>query len=174
VAPANLKCSKESNFVNCFKCSYLKNFPSVYEYFFRQAAFRNILTLADLTVSAAEETAKWKPLDDLGKKAISSPKIPGASIHVVEAVKTVFQQSYGVPHAGSDKPWKNNTPVSIASITKPITATLVAILVLEKKLSFDDPISKHIPEYSKLKLRDGTAVRSPTIAECLSHTSGFP
>ena len=51
---------------------------------------------------------------------------------------------------------------------------MVAILVEEKKLSFDDPISKHIPEYSKLKLRDGTSVRSPTIAECLSHTSGFP
>ena len=136
--------------------------------------FATFVTLAHLTVSAAEEPSRWKPLDDLGKKAISSPKIPGASIHVVEGGKTVFQQSYGVLHAGSDKPWKNNTPVSIASITKPITATLVAILVEEKKLFFDDPISKHIPEYSKLKLRDGTAVRSPTIAECLSHTSGFP
>ena len=136
--------------------------------------FAKFVTLAHLTVSAAEEPSRWKPLDDLGNKAISSQKIPGASIHVVEGGKTVFQQSYGVLHAGSDKPWKNNTPVSIASITKPITATLVAILVEEKKLSFDDPISKHIPEYSKLKLRDGTAVRSPTIAECLSHTSGFP
>ena len=136
--------------------------------------FSIVATLAHLTVSAAEEVSRWKPLDDLGKKAISSPKIPGASIHVVEGGKTVFQQSYGALHTGSDKPWKNNTPVSIASITKPITATLVAILVEEKKLSFDDPISKHIPEYSKLKLRDGTSVRSPTIAECLSHTSGFP
>ena len=135
--------------------------------------FSIFATLAHLTVSAAEEASRWKPLDDLGKKAISSPKIPGASIHVVEGGKTVFQQSYGVLHAGSDKPWSNNTPVSIASITKPITATLVAVLVEEKKLSFDDPISKYIPEYSKLKLRDGTAVKSPTIAECLSHTSGF-
>ena len=136
--------------------------------------FAIFVTLTHLTVSAAaEEPSRWKPLDDLGKKAISSQKIPGASIHVVEGGKTVFQQSYGVLHAGSDKPWKNNTPVSIASITKPITATLVAILVEEKKLSFDDPISKHIPEYSKLRLRDGTAVRSPTIAECLSHTSVF-
>ena len=136
--------------------------------------FAVFVTLAHLTVFAAEEPSRWKPLDGLGKKAISSPKIPGASIHVIEGGKTVFQQSYGVLHTGSDKPWKNNTPVSIASITKPITATLVAILVGEEKFSFDDPISKHIPEYSKLKLRDGTDVRSPTIAECLSHTSGFP
>ena len=110
--------------------------------------FAIFVTLTHLTVSATEEPSRWKPLDDLGKKSISSPKIPGASINVIEGGKTVFQQSYGVLHAGSDKPWKNNTPVSIASITKPITATLVAILVEEKKLSFDDPISKHIPEYS--------------------------
>jgi len=141
----------------------------------KQIVFASFIALSNyLCVSANEFDPKWKPLDELAKKSTTSSKIPGGSIHVVEDGKTVFQQSYGVLHAGSDKSWKNNTSVSIASITKPITATLIAVLVEEKKLSFDDPISKYIPEYSKLKLRDGTAVRSPTIAECLSHTSGFP
>ena len=62
--------------------------------------------------------------------------------------------------------------VAIASMSKPITATLVAVLVGQGKLNFDDPISKHLPEYGALKIK-GNAVRSPTIAECLSHTSGF-
>ena len=54
--------------------------------------FAIFVTLTHLTVSAAaEEPSRWKPLDDLGKKAISSQKIPGASIHVVEGGKTVFQ-----------------------------------------------------------------------------------
>jgi CubicO group peptidase (beta-lactamase class C family) len=60
-------------------------------------------------------------------------------------------------------------------MTKSITSTLVAVLVGEGKLAFDDPISKYIPEYGRLKMRkSGAEVRSPTIAECLSHTSGFP
>ncbi|MDP7051844.1 MAG: serine hydrolase domain-containing protein [Verrucomicrobiota bacterium] len=120
-----------------------------------------------------EISARWKSLDELAKKAVSSEKIPGGSVCVVENGSVVFNQSYGVLHVKTTKSWESNTPVFIASITKPITATLVAILVEEKKLSFDDPISKYIPEYLKLKLRDGSRVRSPTIAECLSHTSGF-
>ena len=133
------------------------------------------ILVAFTTGSAEEEiSARWKPLDELAKKAISSSKIPGGTVCVVQDGSVVFNQSYGVLHAETAKSWESNTPVFIASITKPITATLVAVLVEEKKLPFDDQISKYIPEYSKLKLGDGSTVRSPTIAECLSHTSGFP
>jgi len=59
-------------------------------------------------------------------------------------------------------------------MTKPITATLVAVLVEEGKLDFNDPVSKHLEEFSGIKMKSGEAVRPPTIAECLSHTAGFP
>jgi len=139
-----------------------------------QFIYIGILATSATGFEKDEVSARWKPLDDLAKKAVSSEKIPGGSVCVVENGSVVFNQSYGVLNDKTTKPWQSHTPVFIASITKPITATLVAVLVEQKKLSFDDPISKYIPEYSKLKLRDGSAVRSPTIAECLSHTSGFP
>ena len=147
---------------------------STYDFFLIRLIIAIIAISNYLSASADEIDPKWKPLDKLAKKAISSLQIPGGSIQVVENGKTVFHQSYGVLYTDSKESWKNDTPVSIASITKPITATLVAVLVEEEKLSFDDPVSKYIPAYSKLRLRDGSAVRSPTIAECLSHTSGFP
>ena len=119
--------------------------------------------------------ARWKPLDDLATKAVASPKIPGGSVCVVENGKVLFNQAYGVTDAKSKRSWEKNSPVYIASMTKSITSTLVAVLVGEGKLAFDDPISKYIPEYGRLKMRkSGAEVRSPTIAECLSHTSGFP
>ena len=119
--------------------------------------------------------ARWKPLDDLATKAVASPKIPGGSLCVVENGKVLFNQAYGVTDAKSKRSWEKNSPVYIASMTKSITSTLVAVLVGEGKLAFDDPISKYIPEYGRLKMRkSGAEVRSPTIAECLSHTSGFP
>ncbi|MEE2947743.1 MAG: serine hydrolase domain-containing protein, partial [Verrucomicrobiota bacterium] len=139
-----------------------------------QFIYIGILVTSTKCFAEDEISVRWKPLDELAKKAVSSAKIPGGSVCVVENGSVVFNQSYGVLNDKTAKLWESNTPVFIASITKPITATLVAVLVEQKKLSFDDPISKYIPEYSKLKLRDGGAVRSPTIAECLSHTSGFP
>ena len=94
---------------------------------------------------------------------------------VVENGKVLFNQAYGVTDAKSTRRWEKNSPVQIASMTKSITSTLVAVLVGEGKLAFDDPVSKYIPEYERLKMRkSGAEVRSPTIAECLSHTSGFP
>ena len=128
-------------------------------------------------VFSAEEniSARWQPLDDLATKAVASQKIPGGSVRVVENGKVLFDRAYGVADANSTRRWEKNSPVYIASMTKPITSTLVAVMVGEGKIAFDDLISKYIPEYGRLKMRkSGTEVRSPTIAECLSHTAGFP
>ena len=134
------------------------------------------LLLACQIISAQESIpARWKPLDNLATKAVASPKIPGGSVCVVENGKVLFNQAYGVTDPKSTRRWEKNSPVQIASITKSITSTLVAVLVGEGKLAFEDPISKYLSEYGRLKMRkSGAEVRSPTIAECLSHTSGFP
>ena len=134
------------------------------------------LLLACQILSAQESiSARWKPLNNLATKAVASPNIPGGSVCVVENGKVLFNQAYGVTAPKSTRRWEKNSPVQIASMTKSITSTLVAVLVGEGKLAFDDPISKYIPEYGRLKMRkSGAEVRSPTIAECLSHTSGFP
>ena len=139
-------------------------------------AYAVALLLACQILSAQESiSARWKPLDNLATKAVASPKIPGGSVCVVENGKVLFNQAYGVTDPNSTRRWEKNSPVQIASMTKSITSTLVAVLVGEGKLAFDDPISKYIPEYERLKMRkSGAEVRSPTIAECLSHTSGFP
>jgi CubicO group peptidase (beta-lactamase class C family) len=136
-----------------------------------------VALLLTCPILSAQESipARWKPLDNLATKAVASPNIPGGSVCVVENGKVLFNQAYGVTDAKSTRRWEKNSPVQIASMTKSITSTLVAVLVGEGKLAFDDPISKYIPEYGRLKMRkSGAEVRSPTIAECLSHTSGFP
>ena len=136
-----------------------------------------VALLLTCTILSAQESipARWKPLDNLATKAVASPNIPGGSVCVVENGKVLFNRAYGVTDAKSTRRWEKNSPVQIASMTKSITSTLVAVLVGEGKLAFDDPISKYIPEYGRLKMRkSGAEVRSPTIAECLSHTSGFP
>ncbi len=60
----------------------------------------------------------------------------------------------------------------IASMSKPITASAVLMLMEEGKLSLDDPISKYIPELGGLKTLDGKIQRI-TLRHLLTHTSGM-
>src|SRR5260370_36767541 len=59
----------------------------------------------------------------------------------------------------------------IASMSKPITATAVVMLMEEGKLSFYDPIAKYVPELAGLKTADGKTPRI-TLRHLLTHTSG--
>jgi CubicO group peptidase (beta-lactamase class C family) len=71
----------------------------------------------------------------------------------------------------------------IASMTKPITAIGIMILADERKLSIEDPVEKHLPEFRGQMLvtaRSGDTVtlkkppRPITVRDLLTHTSGLP
>ncbi len=57
-------------------------------------------------------------------------------------------------------------------MTKPITATAVMMLQDEGRLSVEDPVEKHLPEFKGLKTADGKPARV-TIRHLLTHTSGM-
>ncbi|MDF1751991.1 MAG: serine hydrolase [Verrucomicrobiales bacterium] len=132
-----------------------------------------VLLLFVSAVSAGDNfKEKLQKLTAIGEKAVADPKLPGGSIRVVEKGEVNFDRGFGYVDKRQTRTWTTSEVVAIASMSKPITATLVAVLVGQGKLSFDDPVGKYLPEYNNLKL-GGSPVRSPTIAECLSHTSGF-
>ena len=139
--------------------------------------YRPVLALACFVLASSITVAEpsFPELEALVSAADANAKIPGGSVRVVEDREVVFDRYFGAFTEDSKIPWDEQTVVSIASITKSVTATLVAVLVGEGSLSFDDPIAKYLPEYGRLTLQNSDqSVRSPTIAECLSHTSGFP
>lgn len=66
------------------------------------------------------------------------------------------------------------TLFSIASMTKPITATALMILQDEGKLDLNDPLSKYLPAFADAKLESGEAVNRPlTIRDAITHTAGL-
>ncbi|MEC7906759.1 MAG: serine hydrolase domain-containing protein [Verrucomicrobiota bacterium] len=139
--------------------------------------YRPVLCLACFVLASFTAVAEssFPELEALVSAADANSKIPGGSVRVVEDREVLFDRYFGAFTEDSKIPWDEQTVVSIASITKSVTATLVAVLAGEGSLSFDDPIAKHLPEYAELTLQNSDqSVRSPTIAECLSHTSGFP
>jgi CubicO group peptidase (beta-lactamase class C family) len=108
------------------------------------------------------------------EQGIENKFIPGGSLMIIHQGDVILKEGFGVADLESKKPFEANAPCRIASLTKPHTATLIALLAQQGKLSFSDPVSKYIPAFAKLTVLDsGKQVSSPTLAQCLSHTAGF-
>lgn len=71
-------------------------------------------------------------------------------------------------------PMEKDTLFRIASMTKPITAIGIMILADEGKLSPDDDLAKHLPEFADLALAGGKKPARPVkLRDLLTHTSGL-
>jgi len=107
-------------------------------------------------------------------KGIEEQFIPGGSLMLIHQGEIVLHEGFGFADLESKRPFEANAPCRIASLTKPHTTTTLAVLAGEGLLSFSDPVSKHLPEFSKMKVRGQDSQAKPiTIAMCLSHTAGF-
>ncbi|MEI8370125.1 MAG: serine hydrolase domain-containing protein [Planctomycetia bacterium] len=120
------------------------------------------------------------PLVDAGHLA-------GAVVLVTGPDAVVAEEAVGMADREERRPMAADTLFWIASMTKPITAAAVMILVDEGKISLDDPVAKYVPEFQDLWVvseRSGEGqgekkglvrpARPITIRDCLSHTSGLP
>ncbi len=124
-------------------------------------------------------------LDQLDRQAaanVSSKVYPGAVYLVAMNGATVHATTVGVSSLEQGAPMRQDTIFRLASMSKPITATAIMILVDEEKIRLDDPVSKYLPEFSHPKVGapaagDQTALpeakRPITIREILTHTSGI-
>ena len=81
------------------------------------------------------------------------------------------------------RPMRTDCLFWIASMSKPMTATGLMMLVDEGRVSLDDPVEKYLPEFQGQMLAveqspDHVLLKRPahpiTVREVLSHTSGLP
>jgi serine-type D-Ala-D-Ala carboxypeptidase/endopeptidase len=73
--------------------------------------------------------------------------------------------------SGTARPLDGNTVFEIGSVTKTLTATLLADMALRGELTLDDPIAKHLPPGATVPPRAG---REITLLDLVTHTSGLP
>ena len=92
------------------------------------------------------------------------------------------QSALGMQNVEAKTPMKPDALFRIASMTKPVTAIGIMILQDEGKLSVDDDVAKHLPEFAgqKLAVKENgkETLREPSrpikIRDLLTHTSGLP
>ena len=111
-----------------------------------------------------------KQVDDYANTVMATWKGPGMAIAVVKDDKVVFQKGYGVRELGKPEKVDENTLFAIASNSKAFTTAALAILVDEKKISWDDKVSKYLPEF---QMSDPWVTSELTIRDLVSHRVGL-
>lgn len=94
-----------------------------------------------------------------------------------------LQTAAGQADAERARPMRKDDLFRIYSMTKPVTAVAVLMLADDGRLSFDDPVAKHLPEYSSATVfmteEDGVVQTAPlarplSVRDLLRHTAGMP
>src|SRR4051812_16137961 len=109
---------------------------------------RFIILLAVLTSSVNHSFGQIKvfpgKVDSIVRQFMRNDKVPGVAIAVLQHDSLMYIHTYGVSNLEHNTPVTRNTVFELASVTKQMTAVLIASLDDEGKLSLDDKISKYI------------------------------
>ncbi|HMM89742.1 serine hydrolase domain-containing protein [Bradyrhizobium sp.] len=136
------------------------------------------LALCAPVALALSPEARNAKLDETLKGLVEGRSTPGIAVLILQNGRPVYRSSVGVREAGGTAPIGENDMFRLASMTKAVTSVATMILVEQGKIGLDDPLSRFLPEFANLRVRDpdgteGPASRSPTIRELLSHTAGL-
>lgn len=109
-------------------------------------------------------------LDGYVERAQKAWQIPGVAVGIVKDGKVVLLKGYGVREMGTNEKVDEHTLFMIGSNTKAFTATALAMLDAEKKLSLDDKVQRWLPDF---KLYDPWVAKEANIRDLLCHRLGF-
>lgn len=109
-------------------------------------------------------------LDAYIARSLQASKAPGAAVAIVRNDTVIYHKGFGVLAAGSTTPVTDQTLFEIGSSSKAFTATVVAMLVSDGTMRYDDLVSQYLPDF---KLSDPSASAQVTIRDGLAHRSGI-
>ena len=108
------------------------------------------------------------------QQAVDQQAIAGCSFLIAHQGEVVFREAFGFADIESERAFTTNELVPIASVSKPVLASVVMALVDQGKLTLDDPVEKYLPEFKDMKVKGGKSpIHRMTIRHLLSHTAGF-
>ncbi|HKP71333.1 MAG TPA: serine hydrolase domain-containing protein [Pyrinomonadaceae bacterium] len=117
--------------------------------------------------AAPDEAAMLKQIEGVLDKAVADDTFSGAVL-VARGGVPVFRKAYGMANKEKNAPNRPDTKFNLGSMNKMFTAIAVAQLAERGKLSFDDTVAKHLPDYPNRE-----AAAKITIHHLLTHTSGL-
>lgn len=115
----------------------------------------------------------FRSLDGVVLQGMEVWDVPGVAYAVVSGDHVVHQACFGVRAGGeTGAEWRvdNRTVFQIGSTTKAFTSVLMAMLVDEGRLSWDDRVEEHLPGF---RLKDRFAQKDFRLFDLMSQHSGL-
>ena len=129
-----------------------------------------LLTVSALSSPLQGQQDRLKALDAYIEKARQDWGVAGLAVAIVKNDSVIYAKGFGLRESGKPVPVDARTLFAIGSNTKAFTAAAIGLLVDEKKLSWDDRVTKYLPQF---QLFDPYVTRELTIRDLLSHRSGL-
>ena len=133
--------------------------------------------------SVGVSSERLRRLDAGMQRFVDEGRLAGVTTLLARRGKIVNANAYGKKDVSTPDPIQRDSIFRIYSMTKPITGVAMMMLYEEGKWRLDDPVSRYIPEFSKLQVyigenADGTmkledARRSMTMRELMTHSAGL-
>jgi CubicO group peptidase (beta-lactamase class C family) len=133
--------------------------------FLQESKLLWIFLLIAFLVSLATADEKTDKVDKLFSKWDSTVS-PGAALAIIKDGKIIYKRGYGMANLEHNIPITPTSVFRIGSTSKQFTASCIAILALQGKISLDDDMRKYIRELPKYE-------RPITIRHMVHHTSGI-
>jgi CubicO group peptidase (beta-lactamase class C family) len=139
-----------------------------------------------LVLSASAPSRAWSDQQDPQNeipRVMTQAHIPGLQIAVIRGGTTVWHQGFGVKNATNREPVTDETILEAASLTKPVFAYYVMMLVDQGLIDLDEPLLGYVPRDLVEKALGHPLDRAGfrrdwfekiTARHVLSHSSGMP
>ena len=133
------------------------------------------LAVASLTLvlnRAARCDDQFEPVRQRITKALAESNLPSIAVAVAKDGQIIWEQGFGLADRENRTPASEHTLYSVASVSKPITATGLMLLVQQGRVDLDKPLDDYLGE-AKLKARVGNSAEA-TVRRVANHTAGLP
>ncbi len=109
-------------------------------------------------------------IENLVAEVMAESRTSGVSLSIFNNESVLYSKGFGTLSIESDKRVTTETPFQIASLTKPLTATLIMILVEKGFLNLDTPIVEYVPD---IRFSVPEMEKTITLRKLLNHTTGL-
>jgi CubicO group peptidase (beta-lactamase class C family) len=109
-------------------------------------------------------------IEALAQQLMQRTGVPGVALVVVRRDQPLLVRGFGVRQIGRPEPVDAHTLFPLASLSKPITSTVLAGVVGDGRAGWDDPVTAQLPEF---RLGPPAIAASVTLRDLLSHRSGL-